>query len=338
MKRTAEFVSPMHPDKICDRISGAILDEALKQDQKSRVAVETMGGHGVITLTGEMTTKADIDIWETINDKVYPLEGTALSTNIVTQSPEIAQGVDTGGAGDQGIMVGYACRDTDNLMTLEYELARDLCRTLYKEYPTDGKTQITIDESKLKTVLVSWSGVSDAQIANVINKWLENKQDMIEMSTQDILINPAGDWNQSGFDADAGVTGRKIVVDAYGPRVPVGGGAFSGKDPTKVDLSAALMARKIAVETLSKDATVYESKVKVAYAIGKKEPIMITEEVTLYEFDDQINNQLVYDRTEELKERFYPQNIIKELELDKPQYEELARWGHFGNGNKWDKI
>jgi len=115
------------------------------------------------------------------------------------------------------------------------------------------------------------------------------------------------------------------VVDAYGPRVPVGGGAFSGKDPTKVDLSAALMARKIAVETLSKDDTVYESKVKVAYAIGKKEPIMITEEVTLYEFDDQINNQIVYDRTEEIKERFYPQNIIKELELDKPQYEELAR-------------
>lgn len=332
MKRTAEFVSPMHPDKICDRISGAILDEALKQDQKSRVAVETMGGHGVITITGEMTTKADIDIWETINDKVYPLEGTALSTNIVTQSPEIAQGVDTGGAGDQGIMVGYACRDTDNKMPLEYELARDLCRTIYKEYPSDGKTQITIENDNITSILVSWSGVSKDKIREMINAWNE------DYLTAEILINPAGDWNQSGFEADAGVTGRKIVVDAYGPRVPVGGGAFSGKDPTKVDLSAALMARKIAVETLSKDDTVYESKVKVAYAIGKKEPIMITEEVTLYEFDDQINNQIVYDRTEELKERFYPQNIIKELELDKPQYEELARWGHFGNGNKWDKI
>lgn len=332
MKHTAEFVSPMHPDKICDRISGAILDEALKQDPKSRVAVETMGGHGVITITGEMATKADIDIWETINDKVYPLEGNALSTNIVTQSPEIAQGVDTGGAGDQGIMVGYACRDTDNLMPLEYELARDLCRTLYKEYPADGKTQITIENDNITSILVSWSGVSKDKIREIVNDWND------DYLTAEILINPAVDWNQSGFDADAGVTGRKIVVDAYGPRVPVGGGAFSGKDPTKVDLSAALMARKIAVETLTKDETVYESKVKVAYAIGKKEPIMITEEVTLYEFDDQINNQLVYDRTEELKERFYPQNIIKELELDKPQYEELARWGHFGNGNKWDKI
>lgn len=333
MKRTTEFVSPMHPDKICDRISGAILDEALKQDPKSRVAMETMGGHGTITVTGEMTTNADINVWEAINEKVYPLEGLSLSTNIVTQSPEIAQGVDTGGAGDQGIMVGYACKDTDNLMPLEYELARDLCKTLYGKYPADGKTQVTVEDNIVRTILVSWSGVSTDDIKLVVDKWLIDHE---IINLVEILINPAGDWNQSGFDADAGVTGRKIVVDAYGPRIPVGGGAFSGKDPTKVDLSAALMARKIAVESMKEENT-YSSTITVAYAIGKKEPIMITEKKELYVCNDQLQNVEVYDRTEELKERFYPQNIIKELELNKPQYEALAQWGHFGNNNKWDK-
>ncbi len=326
---TSEFVSPMHPDKICDRISALILDECLAQDPDSRVAVETLGGHKKIVVIGEITSKANIDfkelIQKEINDSTFEI-----ITNIAQQSPLIAQGVDIGGAGDQGIMIGCACNDTENLMPLEYELARDLCRWIYDKHPYDGKVQITMEGNSFKTILVSWSNVPKDILESKIKMWFWKlfKTNIHVLKTKDfeLLINPSGDWNQGGFDADTGLTGRKIVIDAYGPRVPVGGGAFSGKDSTKVDLSGALMARKIAVETL-KSTNSKEVLVEVVYAIGKAEPLDV--KIKIDGIESQVSKDII--------DRFQPQNIIKELELKKPQFKELSKWGHFGNKNIWDK-
>jgi len=322
---TAEFVSPMHPDKICDRISGSILDECLKQDPNSRVAIETMGGHKKIVVMGELTTNAKLDIEEIVKNEINDSSFEVI-TNISKQSNEISRGVDIGGAGDQGIMVGYACKENELLIPMEYVLARSLCEYIYSRYPVDGKTQITLEGKKIKTILVSWSGISKERIFELIKGWMFRRPQTECTKDREILINPAGDWNQSGFDSDTGLTGRKIVIDAYGPRIPVGGGAFSGKDPTKVDLSGALMARKIAVETL-KNTNSYEVLVQVAYAIGKANPIQI---------DIKVDGQEI-EISKELINRFVPNNIMEELDLRKPQYKKLSMWGHFGNSNIWDQ-
>ena len=159
MEKTAEFVSPKHPDKICDQISDAILDACLKQDEFSRVAIETMGGHGIVTVTGELTTNAFVEIKDIVKEVVGKEIG--VQTNIVKQSNEISRGVDTGGAGDQGIMVGYACNETKDFMPREYDLARSLCKYIYNTFPYDGKTQITLDDSgKIKTILVSFQNAN----------------------------------------------------------------------------------------------------------------------------------------------------------------------------------
>jgi S-adenosylmethionine synthetase len=165
---TAEFVSPMHPDKICDRISALILDECLKQDPNSRVAIETLGGHKKIVIMGEVTTKAIIDFKEIISKEINDLNFEIL-VNIENQSPSIAQGVDIGGAGDQGIMIGYACLDTKNLIPLEYELARNLCKFIFNKYPFDGKTQITInDDKKITDIVASFQNVSKDILKSLI--------------------------------------------------------------------------------------------------------------------------------------------------------------------------
>lgn len=343
--KTAEFVSPMHPDKICDRISDAILDECLKQDPNSRVAIEVLGGHKKIVLIGELTTQANIDFKEIVlkelNDPSFEI-----IINITEQSTSIAQGVDIGGAGDQGIMIGYACRDTINFMPLEYELSRSLCKYIFQFHPYDGKTQITIDdEKKITDIVVSFQNVSKSDLKTLTLDWL--KLENINYSNNlKFWINESGDWTVGGFDGDTGLTGRKIVIDAYGPNVAVGGGAFSGKDPTKVDRSGALMARKVAVELLNNIDGVYSVLVKVAYAIGKKEPIMLTADIV---FKNEIDSKsrthfnLLHGQIRNLKntssiaERFYPENIAKELNLKNPQYKELSKWGHFGNNNLWDK-
>jgi S-adenosylmethionine synthetase len=169
---TSEFVSPMHPDKICDRISASILDECLKQDPNSRVAVETLGGHKKIVVMGEITTKANVDFKELIQKEINDSSFEIL-VNITQQSPSIAQGVDIGGAGDQGIMIGYACSDSKNLMPLEYELARSLCKFIFHKYPFDGKTQITIDESKnITDIVASFQNVSKDILKALILSWL----------------------------------------------------------------------------------------------------------------------------------------------------------------------
>ncbi len=347
--KTAEFVSLMHPDKICDRISASILDECLKQDINSRVAVETLGGHKKIIVMGEITTNANIDLKSIISKEINN-KSFEIITNINHQSNEIKQGVDLGGAGDQGIMIGYACKDTKNFMPLEYELSRDLCKWIYNVYPYDGKVQITVDEQKVKTILVSWSKVSKNDLEKRINDWFVQKSQSNEKIkiTEDynLLINPIGDWNLNGFDADTGLTGRKIVIDSYGPRVSVGGGAFSGKDPTKVDLSGALMARKLAVDLLKSIDSFYSVTIRVAYGIGIEKPIMLEADVEFIKYPTEnqktnfniLRGQMRHaEDPKAIIEMFYPNNIIKILDLKKPQYKELSKWGHFGNNNLWDK-
>jgi len=323
MLKTAEAVTPLHPDKICDRISDAILDACLEQDPYSRVAMETMGGHNLITITGELTTNAQIDVSNIARAVVGDSYG--IQTNIVKQSQEISQGVDTGGAGDQGIMVGYACSDNEALIPQEMYLAKDLCRYIYNIHSADGKVQITIEDGAIESLVASFCGLKKEELAKIVNDWLKKKG---ASEVRNIYLNPAGDWNQGGFAADTGVTGRKLACDNYGPQIPIGGGAFSGKDATKVDRSGAYMARKIAVDLLKK----YSAKevlVKLAYSIGVSEPVMATAEIT--KTDNSKENIAVtgYD----LK----PQGIINFLELRKPQYKAVAEWGSFGQGFKWDR-
>jgi len=323
MLKTAEAVTPLHPDKICDRISDAILDACLEQDPYSRVAMETMGGHNLITITGELTTNAQIDVLSVVRTIVGDSYG--IQTNIVKQSPEISQGVDTGGAGDQGIMVGYACNDNEAFIPQEMYLAKDLCRYIYNIHSADGKVQITIKDGAIESLVASFCGLKKEELVKIVNDWLEKRG---ASNVKNIYLNPAGDWNQGGFAADTGVTGRKLACDNYGPQIPIGGGAFSGKDATKVDRSGAYMARKIAVDLLNK----YSAKevlVKLAYSIGVSEPVMATAEITKTDNSKESVEVIGYD----LK----PQGIINFLELRKPQYKAVAEWGSFGQGFKWDK-
>jgi S-adenosylmethionine synthetase len=309
----------MHPDKMCDRISDAILDAYLKEDKDSRCAVEVMGGHELIQVMGEVTSNAKPNIREIVRRIAGNLE---CNIHLVTQSPEIAKGVDEGGAGDQGIMVGYACNENEALIPHEMYLARSLCKHLYELHPDDGKTQITLaDDGKVAVVIASWRNITSAKLYKEIMLWVEKNKITFVKNAQ-IIMNSAGDWEKGGFEADTGLTGRKIVVDAYGSRVPVGGGAFSGKDATKVDRSGAYKARQEAVRLL-KERNAKEVTVFIAYAIGQEKPVQAT--------------AIIDGKEEELDlERFTPQAIIEVLELDQPIYEQTAEWGHFGNGFRWD--
>lgn len=317
MIRTAEFVTPKHPDKICDRISDSILDACLEQDPNSRVAIETAGGHGHIHITGEITTNADIGPLESIVRGVYggPIN---VTTRVVKQSNFIAQGVDTGGAGDQGIMVGYACDENDEYMPQEYYLSRKLAREIFEVFPYDGKTQVTLNGDNVTSVVASFQSTPSEALDQVIVEFMNYNTNGLKIHT-----NPAGDWSQGGFDADAGLTGRKLVVDNYGPRIPIGGGAYSGKDPSKVDRSAAYMARHIAVNEL-KDKGLKECWVYLSYAIGEKEPLQTTVTNGLAQWD-------IPD-----KYPVFPNEIIEYLHLKNPIYYETANWGAYGNGFEWD--
>lgn len=318
--RTAESVSPKHPDKLCDQISDAILDAYLAKDPDARVAAETCGGHGVVFVTGEITSTAnDINIEEIV--KRLAGENTEVHTKIVKQSPEIAQGVDTGGAGDQGIMIGYACNETDELLPREVVLSRRLNQYIYDKHPYDGKTQVTIaPDGTIDSIVASFQNVPKEELEKLVREYIE-KEGLT--GRLELHINPAGDWNQGGFDADTGLTGRKLIVDNYGPRVAIGGGCYSGKDPSKVDRSAAYMARKIAVDYL-RNRKAHEVLVRLAYAIGKAEPLEKT--VIVDGKPEEIEG---YDLT--------PRGIIKFLDLKRPIYEQTARYGHYGEGFDWDR-
>lgn len=311
MIKTAEFVSPKHPDKICDFIADSILDAYLAGDPASRVAIEVMGGHDLITINGEVTSRAAPDIQAIVKNIVG--QNFKIISNIVAQSPEIARGVDTGGAGDQGIMRGFACADTENFMPLEYELARNLCMRIFERYPYDGKTQVTIEDGKVKTVVASFQNTKNAELLELVKSII---------SADQYLINPSGEWAQGGFDADTGLSGRKLIVDNYGPEAPIGGGSFSGKDYTKVDRSGAYMARKIAVDYLRKFGA-ERVETKLAYAIGVPLPVMAValvdgKEIPIEDYD------------------LSPRGIRQFLRLDQVKFTDTCTSGHFGRAFPWD--
>ena len=341
---TVESVTSGHPDKICDQISDAILDAYLEQDPMSRVAVETFGGHGKLVIGGEVTSKGQVD-YVKIAQKIYKDIGyedeLEITGRIVTQSPDIALGVDTGGAGDQGIMYGFATNETDRFLpkgvVLVHKLAKSLERSRkngeLKWLRPDGKTQVTYSGGKLHTVLVSAQHapeISQGEIKKEITeKIIYPLLSAEEKKSVKILVNPTGQFVQGGFEADTGLTGRKIMVDTYGGLIPHGGGCFSGKDATKVDRSGAYMARYVA-KNLVAAGYGKEILVSVAYAIGMAEPLMI----------EAINEK--GDNLAEVVRKnfdFKPRSIIKKLDLRKPIFKKTATYGHFGRKSlPWEQI
>jgi len=320
MIRTAECVSPMHPDKMCDRISDRLLDLHLQQDPNSRVAIETCGGIGMVFITGEVTSNAVVtreDIVRAVHN-ITTDDTIEVIININSQSPEIANGVDTGGAGDQGIMIGYACRDNEEFLPQEYYLSRELNKFVFDKYPYDGKTQVTMNGNSLR-VVCSFQNAPTEMLEGLVGGFFSRYP---QYHIEALHCNPAGDWNIGGFTADAGLTGRKLAVDNYGPRVPIGGGAFSGKDATKVDRSAAYMGRRIAVDILEERPEVQEVTVQLAYAIGYDQPLQSTAIV-----DGEHEFIKGYDLS--------PKGIIDFLELTKPIFGDSAAFGHMGAGFKW---
>ena len=320
--RTAESVSPKHPDKIADQISDAILDAHLREDPLARVAIDVAGGHGKVFVTGEVTSKAvKVDVPSIVRRLAGDVE---IIEHIAAQSPEIASGVNIGGAGDQGIMIGYATNETAEFLPLEVVLSRHLNEYIFERWPYDGKTQITLDGTEIVQIVASFQHAPQAELHTLIKEWLvRDTLAVTNDATLQIHVNPCGDWKVGGFDADAGLTGRKLAVDNYGPRIPVGGGAFSGKDPSKVDRSAAYMARKIAIDYL-KERQAKEVFVRLAYAIGVVDPLEVTVIV-----DGIAEKGVGYDVT--------PNGIIDSLDLRRPIYEQTARYGHFGHRFDWEK-
>lgn len=339
---TVESVTSGHPDKICDQVSDAILDECLRQDPKSRVAVESFGAHGLFVIGGEVTTHAKFDAAK-IAAKVYRDIGhkdkLKIITNIIKQSPDIAMGVDTGGAGDQGIMYGFATDETPEFLPKAVAMVHKLTKGLEdlrrsKKIPwllPDGKAQITISNGKIKTVLVSTQhkkGISIKTIEkDITNKLI--KKVVGDLNDIEVLVNPTGKFEVGGFTADTGLTGRKIMVDTYGGLIPHGGGCFSGKDPTKVDRSGAYMCRFVAKNLVAKGMA-KSVLVSVAYAIGKVEPLM------LRAVDENGRDLSAYVKK---NYDFSPKGIIERLDLQKPIYQKTASYGHFGKPDlPWEEI
>jgi len=339
---TVEGVTSGHPDKVCDQISDAILDACLTQDPKSRVAVESFGAHGLLVIGGEVTSDAKINASEiarsVYNDIGYD-EDLEIIERIVQQSPDIALGVDQDGAGDQGIMYGYATDETPEYLpkgiVLVHKLAKgleDLRRSGQLQWlRPDGKAQVTIDNGRVRTVLVSTQHADNANHSELREAIIEELIRPIigDIKKVEILVNPTGRFVQGGFEADTGLTGRKLMVDTYGGLWPHGGGAFSGKDATKVDRSAAYMAR-YAAKNLVANGHAKEALVSVAYAIGHAEPLMVSAvDENGKDLSDFVRNR--FD--------FRPKAIIQKLGLRRPIYQQTATYGHFGRpGLPWEEI
>lgn len=339
---TVESVTSGHPDKVCDQISDAILDACLARDPLSRVAIESFGGHGLVVIGGELTSNAKVNYHE-IAEKVYKDVGydqkLNFVVNVVQQSPDIAQGVDTGGAGDQGIMYGFATNETEEMLPLAvvkvHALAKGLEDLRKSKQITwlkpDGKTQITVVDGVIKTILVSAQhdeNVPPEQIKTELTEKLI-KPIIGDISGIEVFVNPTGRFAKGGFEADTGLTGRKIMVDTYCGLISHGGGCFSGKDPTKVDRSAAYMAR-FAAKNLVANGYAKQCLVSVAYAIGKAEPLMIS-----------AINEESKDLSELVKKYFdfKPKAIIERLNLRQPIYQKTAAYGHFGKKDlPWENI
>ena len=331
-----EIVFRGHPDKVCDQISDAILDECLKQDKLSRCGIETMGGKGKIFITGEVTTKANINV-EEIAKRVLSDIGYSTNYEIVNnigiQSADIALGTndEVGGAGDNGMMFGYACNDNElylpTAMVILQELSReyDELRKKDSRFLPDGKAQITgyYENNKLvkiKTFTICYQNteVERNETDKILTDLATSISNKYGIEIEEFLVNPTGKFLIGGFEGDAGLTGRKIVVDSYQSFAPVGGGAFSGKDPSKVDRSGAYKARKIAKRILLEQNLEW-CTVQLSYAIG------ITKPLAIY-IDSNIGNIEV---PEYLYDECKPKQIISDLNLLNTCYEDLAKFGHF---------
>ena len=351
---TSESVTEGHPDKIADQISDSILDAILAQDPVGRVACETLVTTGLAMIAGEITTSCYVDfpsiVRETIKEVGYTrgkygfdAETCAVLSSIHGQSPDIAAGVDPGGAGDQGLMFGYACTETPELMPMPIMLAHKLVRALSQcrrdgsmDYlRPDGKSQVSIEYDNSRPVRVDTVVISTQHSPTVTNETLREEvtekivhkvvpKEMIDGKTR-ILINPTGRFVVGGPHGDAGVTGRKIIVDTYGGAAPHGGGAFSGKDPTKVDRSACYMARYIAKNVVA-SGIAERALVQLAYAIGVADPVSV---MVHTEGTGRIPEERI---TEIVRAHFKltPRGIMEELNLRRPIYKKTAAFGHFG--------
>ncbi len=351
---TSESVTEGHPDKIADQISDAILDEVLRQDERGRVACETLLTTGLVLIAGEITTRAVVDYAAVAREVIREIgytqakfgldyESCAVVVSVNTQSPDIARGVDVGGAGDQGMMFGYACRETPELMPLPIQLAHRITRRLAEVRKNktldylrpDGKSQVTVVYEKDRPLYVSTVVVAAQHSDVVTTATLEH--DIIELVIKTAIpeelidgrtkyfINPTGRFVVGGPLGDSGLTGRKIIVDTYGGAVPHGGGAFSGKDPTKVDRSASYMARYLAKNVVA-SGLADRCLIQLAYAIGVAEPVaLLVDTFQTAKVDESRIEQLLremYDLT--------PRGIIETLRLRRPIYRKTAAYGHFG--------
>lgn len=335
-----EIVFRGHPDKVCDQISDAILDECLKQDKKSRCGIEVIGGKNKIFITGEITSKAKIDV-ASITKRVLKDIGYQTNyeiiDNIGKQSNDIALGTndEVGGAGDNGMMFGYACKDTEELlptaMVILQKLSKEYDRLVHQDnrFLADGKAQITgiYDKNnkliKIKYFTICYQNTEKEreETDRILKEICNSICDKYNITVDNYLINPTGRFEIGGFNGDAGLTGRKIVVDTYQSFANVGGGAFSGKDPTKVDRSGAYKAREIAKQIVLSNKNYDWCQVQLSYAIGLEQPLAIYIETNL----GSVNVP------EELYEECKLKNIIKDLDLLNEKYEERAKFGHFRN-------
>ena len=369
---TSESVTEGHPDKICDRISDEVLDAVLRQDKTSRVACETFITVGMVIVGGEITTKAKIDVQDIVRRAVkdigytdhrfgFDYDTCSVLNAIGTQSPDISQGVDTGGAGDQGLMVGYACRETKELMPMPIMLAQKLARKLadvrkkniLPYLGPDGKSQVTLEYKngqphRADTIVISTQHT--IEILDKTGKKITKKsreeiiekvilpvvpKKMIDNKTR-FLVNPTGKFVVGGPQSDTGMTGRKIIVDTYGGTTPHGGGAFSGKDPTKVDRSATYMARYVAKNVVASGLADI-CMLQLAYAIGVAEPVSVM-------VDTGGSGKIPDKQIARLIRKHFdltPRGIIKHLNLRRPIYAATAAYGHFGRTEKtftWEKT
>ncbi|MBI3194887.1 MAG: methionine adenosyltransferase [Ignavibacteriae bacterium] len=370
---TSESVSEGHPDKVCDQISDAVLDALFEQDSTSRVACECFVTTGLALVGGEVTTKGYVDVQKIVRSVIkdigyteagvgFDADSCSVLSALHSQSPDIAMGVDKGGAGDQGMMFGYACTETPEYMPMpimySHQLVKRLADIRKKEnglmpyLRPDAKSQVTIEYENKKPVRVHTVVVSTQHAPNISQKKI--KEDVIENVVKKVIpsnmldkktryfVNPTGMFEVGGPHGDSGLTGRKIIVDTYGGRAPHGGGAFSGKDPTKVDRSAAYASRHIAKNIVAAGLA-SECLIQVAYAIGVKEPVSIhvdtydTGRIPDHELEKIVKEHAVEGGTMDLT----PRGIISRLDLRRPIYRKTAAYGHFGRNEKeftWEKL
>lgn len=362
-KFASESVCAGHPDKVCDQISDAILDEVIKQDPNGRVAVEALAANNHMVLAGEVSTTAQVDYESVARNQIKRLGytnpdwGFTHKSPVVSylhqQSPEIAIGVDKDGAGDQGLMFGFACSETPNLMPLPITLAHKLVQCIDQARETkklpylrpDGKSQVVVDYKKGKPV-----GVSNVTLAVPHDKDIELdrvREDLykkivlpvlaehqLDVKSSDLIVNGTGAWHIPGPSSDCGLTGRKIIVDGYGGYAKVGGGAFSGKDPSKVDRSGAYAARFIAKNIVAAGLA-DKAEVGLAYYIGAKCPVWFNIETFA---TATVSQKALYDFAEKLLAPSVKE-IIETLQLKRPLYLQTAAYGHFGHPNfPWEEI